>query len=75
MPSARESRIRRAAKRHNFIVTKSRAKSWSLDNQQEYKLICGASGYTVDGHRYDMTLTELEDFFFTPETVANSTPA
>jgi hypothetical protein len=64
---AREARLRRLAKRHGLFLAKSRARDWSIDNQQEYNLHDGYSGHCIEDARYSWTLDQLEDYL-QPET-------
>jgi len=61
---AREARLRRLAAKYGLILRKSRAKNWSVDNQQGYALIDIYGGYNVaNSARFDLTLDDVEEYF------------
>ena len=59
---ARESRFRRRARRLGFVLRKSRAKVWRLDDRQGYVLLDPDTGIQQAGFYWDFDLDEVEEF-------------
>ena len=64
MPTDRamEARARRAAKRAGFIARKSRARTWSCDNQQQFQLVDASSNVIWEGDRFELTPEDVIAF-------------
>ena len=54
----RENKVRRQATRLGFMLQKSRAKKWSLNNHMGYRLV-DFNNYIVLGEKYDANLDEI----------------
>jgi hypothetical protein len=57
----RENYLRRSAKRQGFILQKSRAKKWSIDNYQEWRII-DFDNIIRAGEKFNLSLDEVEAF-------------
>jgi hypothetical protein len=58
---ARENKTRRSAKEQGYILRKSRARKWSIDNQQGY-MVVNKKNIVAAGSSYDLSLDEVEAF-------------
>lgn len=56
----REDKVRRQLTRQGYILKKSRAGSYSADNQGGYMIV--RDGVIQAGERYDMLLEDVERF-------------
>ena len=57
-----ERQIRNALRKAGFLLVKSHAKVWSLDDMQEYKILDGFSGNIVSGEGFNLTLEDAMEF-------------
>jgi hypothetical protein len=58
----RENYYRRRAKRLGLVLRKSKAKRWSLTNQQGYMIVDEHRNLVIYGDRYDLNLDEVQEF-------------
>ncbi len=58
----RENYLRRWAKRLDLVLRKSKARQWSLHNQQGYILIDPATNAVVSGGDFDLSLDEVQEY-------------
>ena len=58
---ARESKLRREAKKQGYVLKKSRAREWSVNNQQGY-MIVNERNVIEAGSDFDLTLDQVESF-------------
>ena len=58
---ALENKLRRKAKQCGFLLRKSRA-SISIDNLGEYMLVDMYKNAIVAGEKFDLTLSDVEEF-------------
>ncbi len=58
---AREQRCRRALDEMGYLLHKSRARHWSIDNQCGYMVVDYRINGVVAGSRYELTLEDVED--------------
>jgi hypothetical protein len=63
----REIKLRRWATRLGLALHKSRARRWSVDNFQGYMIVDPYINTIVAGHRFDLTLDEVEAFLKSDE--------
>lgn len=56
-----EQRLRRALAKKGYKLHKSRARHWSLDNQQGY-MIVNMNNAVMAGGNYNLSLEDVEDF-------------
>jgi hypothetical protein len=61
-----ENRLRRAAARAGYGITKSR-RALSLDNFGDYMLFDASSNFVVFGSRYDANLADIDRFLHPPK--------
>ena len=59
---ARESKARREAAKQGFMLRKSRARDWSMDNCQGYNMLCAHSGSPCGLGIFEYSLEAVEDF-------------
>lgn len=57
-----EQKARRVLQKNGYQLHKSKAKSWSYDNQLGYMIVDGRTNFVVCGNRYDMTLEDVVHF-------------
>lgn len=57
-----EQRNRRALKKNGYILHKSRAKNWSIDNQLGYMIVDASTNLVIRGNRFDLTLDDVTEF-------------
>lgn len=57
---ARESKVRRQLAKHGYSLKKSRAQTFTADNQGGYMIV--QDGIIQAGERFDMTLEDVEKF-------------
>ena len=57
-----EQRNRRALKKNGYILRKSRAKNWSIDNQLGYMIVDARTNLAIRGNRFDLTLDDVTEF-------------
>jgi hypothetical protein len=57
-----ENRLRRLAAREGYVLRKSRAREWRLENRQEYMLVDASTNISVRGSYYDADLDEIAEF-------------
>jgi hypothetical protein len=62
----RENRLRRAAARDGYRMTKSRRRR-SLDNFGDYMLFDTSSNFVVFGFRFDADLDDVDRFLHPPK--------
>ncbi len=55
---AYENFYRRQAKRLNLLLEKSRARIWSIDNRQGWRITDVNSNTIIAGHKWDLTIEE-----------------
>jgi hypothetical protein len=60
--AGREARLRRLAERNGLALRKSRARTWRLDDQCGYMLVNEYRNVVVCGHRFDLTLDEVDAY-------------
>jgi len=58
----RENKARREARRQGFVLKKSRARNWNIDNYQGYMIVNAWSNNIESGIKFDMSLEEVERF-------------
>ena len=58
----KENYLRRAATRQGFILKKSKAKKWNVDNYQGWQIVDAQRNIIVAGEKFDMTLESVESF-------------
>ena len=56
----REGRVRRMLRKDGYVLRKSRARTWTLDNQLGYMIIDPALNIPCAGFRFDADLEEVE---------------
>jgi hypothetical protein len=56
----KENRLRRKAYKQGVRIEKSRIRNANIDNHGGYRLIDVYTNTLVDGHRYELTLAEIE---------------
>jgi hypothetical protein len=61
-----ENRLRRAAARAGYGITKSR-RALSLDNFGDYMLFDASSNFVVFGFRFDADLDDVDHFLHPPK--------
>ena len=59
---AREARLRRAGARVGYGIHKSRARNWSLHNQQGYMVYDIGMNAVLIGSDFDCDLDDVEEF-------------
>ncbi len=59
---AREKRCRYTLRKGGCSLHKSRARSWSYDDQCGYMIVNDHINGVVAGSRFDLTLEEVEDY-------------
>jgi hypothetical protein len=59
---AMEQQLRRALTKQGYQLQKSRARNWSCDDQQGYRIINAGSNYIESGERFDMSLDDVIAF-------------
>lgn len=64
---ARESRVRRKAKRLGYVVTKSRWRVGTYDNCGGYAIVDPDTGGLVAGFRYDLEIDDVEAWLNGPD--------
>ena len=57
-----EQKLRRALAREGYQLCKSRARNWSIDNQQGYMIVDVSTNACVRGPRFDESLDDIHDF-------------
>lgn len=57
-----ENRLRRMAKRLGLALAKSRAKRWSVDDQQQYRILEPNGNRIIQGESFDLSLDAVEAF-------------
>lgn len=69
MEKTQESRIRRLARRHGYLVRKSRARKYvpTMNDFGEYMLIEPNRNLVVLGERFNASLDDIETFFSSPK--------
>ena len=60
--SARESRARRAARRHGWVASKTRWRKDSFDNQGGFMILDSNTRFPVFGERYGLTADDVIEF-------------
>lgn len=58
----RENYLRRMAKRQGLELQKSKARKWSIDNHQGYRIIDPTVNRIEAGEKYNLTLDEVERY-------------
>ncbi len=58
--AARESRVRRLARRQGFLLRKDRARSFSLNHQGGFMVVDSNRNAIVAGERFDLDLGAVE---------------
>ncbi len=61
-PKAIEQRNRRVLQKNGYILHKSRARNWSIDNQLGYMIVDGNTNLIIYGNRFDLTLDDVTEF-------------
>lgn len=56
----REDRLRRLADREGFTLHKSRARTWTINNQCGYMIVDKWRNVIVAGERFDLDLDDVE---------------
>ncbi len=61
----REVRIRRLARRHGYVLRKSRARKYvlTMNNQGQFMVIQARRNLVVLGERFDASVDDIELFF------------
>jgi hypothetical protein len=69
MEKDQEARIRRRARRHGYVVRKSRERKYvpHSNNFGDYMLIQADRNVVVLGERFNATLEDIEAFFAAPK--------
>lgn len=64
MPTHDENQMRRQARRHGYVIRKSRERKHvpNLDNHGDYMLLSSDTNFPVLGFRYDATLQDIDVF-------------
>lgn len=57
-----ENALRRRAKRLGVILIKSRARLWSIDNQQGYRIVDSREGNLLSGEKFDLDPDQVASF-------------
>jgi hypothetical protein len=55
----RENYHRRQARRLGLTLQKSRARKWSIDNNQQYRIIDARTNHILAGEKYDFSLDQI----------------
>ena len=65
MEKNRENRIRRLARKHGYVLRKSRARKYvpTMNNRGAFMLIEAIRNLVVMGERFNATLEDIEAFF------------
>jgi hypothetical protein len=64
----RENRIRRLARRHGWVLRKSRSRKYvpTMNDRGEFMLIEADRNLVVLGERFNASLDDIESFFSSP---------
>jgi hypothetical protein len=54
LTSATDSRLRRLAQRHRYVLRRSRWRRYSIDNLGGYMIVDPETNFCVAGERYDL---------------------
>ncbi len=61
---SRDNKVRKAAKKQGFIVTRSRVKNTTCDNYGNYMIINESNNSIEYGEKFNLTLEEVENFIY-----------
>ena len=61
MSTKREDELTEMAKRHNLTLIRSKAKTRSEDDHQQYRIV-DINNVVLAGEKFDMSLDEVEKF-------------
>ena len=63
MLEAREAKARRELKKYGYMLKKSRARNWRLDNQLGYMIVMISCNVSVrNSANYSLSIDDVEDF-------------
>lgn len=57
-----EQRNRRALQKNGYILHKSRARNWSINNQLGYMIVDASTNFVIQGSQFDLTLDDVTEF-------------
>ncbi len=58
----RENKTRRHAERLGFMLKKSRARNWNINDQGGYMLVDISTNVVIQGSRFDWSLSDIEGY-------------
>ena len=58
----RENRYRRMAKRLGYVLKKSKARNWNVDNHQQFMLVNAQFNMVELGQRFDASLDDVAEY-------------
>ncbi|MCL1806772.1 MAG: hypothetical protein FWG31_03615 [Oscillospiraceae bacterium] len=71
----RENRLRRMSSRQEFMLRKSKARTWDLTNQRGYLILDAHSGFVVTGSNFNLSIDEVEKFLRGERNLLNEAKA
>jgi hypothetical protein len=58
----RENRLRRIAERQGYVLKKSRARQWNVNDLQGYMIVDAQYNVVAAGSRFELSLDDVEQF-------------